>query len=272
MGGNRTQHLASQLSSQEVREQNPSKIFQNTQVVLQIAQININKKRWETHKSVMTSLSQLLNIETGKIDLKSIQWLSDTVSMDTKRVCLTFKHAMIPLILLKMRIYLGKFQIIPLRVFSESSILPTLESESPILQSLEGRDCASPWQGGRELGGLDETWAGGSSSSSSRTPITPFRVPAACSPVNQSLRKAKQKALVPPWLPPSWVSGKELRRWLFFCLPANLPTPARLHPHSPLDAGKWQEKAAITRLFKNPSLPSLTFRFLPSVSWDPLRI
>ena len=115
-----------QLASQLNRETKSSKVFQSTQVMLQIAPIAINRKRWETHRSVMISLSQLLNIEVRKIDLKNIRWLPHKYGH--KRVCLTFEHAVIPLILLKMRTFLGKFQITPSRVFSEPSTLPPLWS------------------------------------------------------------------------------------------------------------------------------------------------
>ncbi|KAJ7331896.1 hypothetical protein JRQ81_014076 [Phrynocephalus forsythii] len=118
------QHVPLHHSAIEpTRKPATSKIFQNTQVTLQIAPTKIIRKRWETQRSVRTSLSQLLNIETQKIDLKSIRWLPS--KSGHTRVCLTFEQAVIPLFLLKMRTFLGTFQITPSRVFSNPMVQST---------------------------------------------------------------------------------------------------------------------------------------------------
>ncbi|KAJ7332979.1 hypothetical protein JRQ81_015159 [Phrynocephalus forsythii] len=134
------QHVPLRHSALEpTRKPTTSKIFQNTQVTLQIAPTKINRKRWETQRSVRTSLSQLLNIETQKTDLKSIRWLPS--KSGHTRVCLTFEQAVIPLFLLKMRTFLGTFQITPSRVFSDPTVQSTKKGRpAPVtLQSYSQR-------------------------------------------------------------------------------------------------------------------------------------
>ena len=113
-------------SAQHLREAaRNTNIFEPTQILLQIAPISINRRRWDSHETVLSSLSQLLMTEVHKIDLKTIKWLP--YSRGQKRVQLSFEHAVIPLMLFKMKRFLAKFQITPIRVFSDTSYTPLFQ-------------------------------------------------------------------------------------------------------------------------------------------------
>lgn len=101
------------------------------------------------------SLSQLLNIEPHKIDLKEISWLHH--KWGQKRIRLTFEHAVIPLMLFKMRTFLYKFQITPIRVFAEMNhLLPHQRRqasqipESTLLEAEQEKPESMPFEADHE--------------------------------------------------------------------------------------------------------------------------
>ncbi|KAJ7326741.1 hypothetical protein JRQ81_016500 [Phrynocephalus forsythii] len=108
----------------------PTRIFMLSQVLLQTEQTDVNRRTWDTHKSVVTSLSQLRKSQPRSIDLKAIKWLP--YKRGQKRLLLTFEHAVIPPRLFKKNMYLANLQIFPTRVFSERTSQPLLQRSTAL--------------------------------------------------------------------------------------------------------------------------------------------
>ncbi|XP_062831917.1 ras-GEF domain-containing family member 1A isoform X4 [Anolis carolinensis] len=108
-----------------------NRILQANQIMLRIAHNNINKGRWRSFRAIRTSLGQLLHIHPQCVDLLKVEWLPQ-VSAD-KKIVMTFEQSTLPSMLMKMKLFLLKFQIAPMRVFRDLDI-------SPLITPMHGDD------------------------------------------------------------------------------------------------------------------------------------
>lgn len=101
-------------------KQGVSLCFQRTQVLLYVAKIACNEGKWSNRREILVSLSKLLSMRPGYIDL--VEWERLPNSAKHIRLLLKFKSSFIPSMLFQSKEFLVHFKISPVRVFLDLNI------------------------------------------------------------------------------------------------------------------------------------------------------